>query len=118
MKRGSSPAATAWARSTRAQKPWMVEIHARSVSRASARAPRAASPRRMRERSSPAAFSVKVITRSCVEREAVLEDGPDHALGQDRGLPGAGVGRQEHRPLAALDRGELLGGERDGHLDG
>ena len=49
------------ARSTRAQKPWMVEMNAPSVRRAASGAPSARSRERMRSRSSAAAFSVKVI---------------------------------------------------------
>ncbi len=72
-KRGSSPASTACSRSTRLQKPWMVEIGALSISRPSARSasragPAAAASRsarrtRMRPRISRAAFSVKVTAR-------------------------------------------------------
>ena len=73
---GSSPAVTAWPRSSRAQNPWTVEIQAPSASRAASRARRAeagstaasrsaSSSSRSRTRCfiSPAAFSVKVIAR-------------------------------------------------------
>src|ERR671935_739703 len=62
-KRGSSPAAKGCAFRSRLQKPWIVEIHAPSSSRARSRRPRATSAARMRDRSSPAALRVYVITR-------------------------------------------------------
>src|SRR5947209_6488771 len=63
MNAGSIPAARACERNTRAQKPWMVEMNASSVSRAAASAPSSRSRRRIRSRISAAAFSVKVIVR-------------------------------------------------------
>ena len=63
MKRGSSPAASGRARSTRAQNPWIVPIQAASASRAASTSPSAVNRRRTRSRSSPAAFSVKVSAR-------------------------------------------------------
>ena len=62
-KRGSIPAAVACARSSRRQKPWMVEIQAPSSSRASCGRPASTSRVRIRDRSSPAERSVNVITR-------------------------------------------------------
>ena len=63
MKRGSRPAASGRARSTRAQKPWIVPIHAACASRACSSSPSAVNRRRIRSRSSPAAFSVNVSAR-------------------------------------------------------
>ena len=63
-KRGSIPASSGYAPSTRRQKPWIVEIHAPSSSRARSGRSSSSSRRRILERSSPAAFSVYVITRS------------------------------------------------------
>ncbi len=60
-KRGSIPAANGCARSSRAQKPWIVEIHAPSRSRARSCRPDSTSALRIRARSSPAAFRVYVI---------------------------------------------------------
>ena len=57
------PALSAWARSTREQKPWIVEIHAPSAARASARRPSSRKRRRTRVFISAAAFSVKVMAR-------------------------------------------------------
>ena len=62
-KSGSMPALSAWARSTRAQNPWMVEIQAPSAARASARRPSSTKRRRTRVRISAAALSVNVIAR-------------------------------------------------------
>ena len=62
--RGSRPASNGCARSKREQKPWIVEIHARSTSRARSRRPRSRKRSRMRSFSSPAARSVYVITRT------------------------------------------------------
>ena len=57
------PGRVACARSSRRQKPWMVEIQAPSSSRASSWCPASTSRVRMRDRSSPAERSVNVITR-------------------------------------------------------
>ena len=62
-KSGSSPAARACVRSTRAQKPWMVEIHAASASRARSGSPSSSSRARTRLVSCAAAFSVNVMAR-------------------------------------------------------
>ena len=62
-KSGSMPALSAWARSTRAQNPWIVEIQAPSAARASARLPSSTKRPRTRVRISAAAFSVNVIAR-------------------------------------------------------
>ena len=59
--RGPGPAATACARRIRAQKPWKVVIQAASASRAASRWPSSSRRARTRARSSPAAFSVKVM---------------------------------------------------------
>ena len=56
------PASSACARSTRAQKPWMVEIQADSTPAAASGMPSSRSRSRIRRFSSSAARSVKVIT--------------------------------------------------------
>ena len=61
---GSSPAASACARSSRAQKPWIVPIQAPSAARACSRSPSSVKRPRSRAFSSAAAFSVKVIART------------------------------------------------------
>ena len=62
-KRGSRPTANGCAFSSRLQKPWIVEIHAPSSSRARSWRPRSTSAARILERSSPAALRVYVMTR-------------------------------------------------------
>jgi hypothetical protein len=63
VKRGSSPAASGCVRRTRAQKPWIVPTQEASTARACSGSPSAWKRRRIRSRSSAAAFSVNVSVR-------------------------------------------------------
>ena len=69
---GSIPAASACVRSTRAQKPWIVEIQAASASRACPISLRSTKRARTRCLSWAAAFSVNVIARIDVHVHAVV----------------------------------------------
>ena len=106
-KRGSTPAAAGYARSNRWQKPWIVEIHAPSSSRARSARPDWISRARMRERSSPAARSVNVTTRM-EPTSTPLSHGPHEALDDDRRLAGARARGDEDGP-GGVDGDGLLG---------
>ena len=95
VKRGSSPAASGWARSTRAQKPWMVPIQAASTARACSSSPASANRRRMRSRSSAAAFSVNVSVRIAPTARRRRADGLGEPLDHHRGLARPGARGQE-----------------------
>ena len=107
-KRGSRPAASGWARSTRAQKPWIVPIQAASTARACSPSPSSVNRRRMRSRSSAAAFSVNVSVRIAPTRDAVVQDRLGEALDHDRGLARARARGQQRGLRAVGDRGALL----------
>ena len=107
-KSGSMPALRACARSTREQKPWMVEIHALSEARASSRRPSSRKRCRTRVRISAAAFSVKVIASIDSTPTSSSVDRPHEALHQHGRLAGARAGAHEQRAVAALDRALLL----------
>ena len=112
-KRGSRPAASGRARRMRAQKPWIVPIQPASTARAVSSSPSATKRRRMRSRSSPAAFSVNVRARieptgtpSCstasTQRSAITAVLPEPALAASSA-----------EPRTVLDRRSLL--RREGH---
>ncbi len=109
------PALSAWARSTRAQKPWIVEIQAPSAARASARRPSSTKRPRTRVRISAAAFSVNVIARIALHRHVVLDHGRHEALDQHGRLAGARPGPHHQRVLAAADGALLLLGVSAAH---
>ena len=110
-KRGSRPAASGAERSTRAQKPWIVPIHAPSAARASSDRPREVNRCRTRSRSSAAAFSVKVSARIAPTGTPSSSTGLDEALDEHGGLARAGVGGEQPRARALGDRRALLGRE-------
>ncbi len=106
-KRGSIPTANGCARRSLAQKPWMVEIHAPSSSRASSGRPRVDE-----RRPDPGAQLASRLARvgdheHRVDVEPLLADGADEALDEDGGLARAGAGRDEDL-AARLDRRDLL----------
>ena len=110
--RGRCPAPSACVRSTRAQKPWMVEIQAPSAARASSRRPSSRKRARTRVLSSAAAFSVNVIARIALDRHAVLEHGLHEALDQHRASCRCPrPARTSSEPSRRVDRRALLGGE-------
>ena len=108
------PALSAWARSTRAQKPWIVEIQAASAARASARRPSSRKRPRTRVLISAAAFSVNVMARMRLDRHVVLDHRAHEALHEHGRLAGAGPGAHHQRAVAALDRPLLLRGQAGG----
>ena len=110
-KSGSMPALSACPRSTREQKPWMVEIHALSDARASSRRPRSRKRRRTRVLISAAAFSVKVIARIDSTPTSSSDHGQHEALHQHGCLAGARTGPHEQGAVPALDRAALLRGQ-------
>ena len=103
-KSGSRPAGSGCARSTRMQKPWKVPMKAASVSRAASRRPSSSSRSRTRERSSPAARSVKRDRQHRRGRDAVVADRLHEALDEHRGLAAARRGREQDRLRAPAHR--------------
>ena len=111
-KSGSSPAASGWARSRRAQKPWKVPTNARlGVTRGLALA-ELEQPCPYALRSSPAARSVNVIARIRAGAMPSSRHRRDEALDQHGGLAAAGRRGQQQRPCPARDRVRLLVGQR------
>ena len=92
---GSIPAASACARSTRAQKPWMVEIQAASASRAGPAALRSANRARTRWAQLGGRLLGEGDGQDRVHRHAVVQHGAHEALHQHGGLAGARAGADQ-----------------------
>ncbi len=95
----------------RAQKPWIVEIHAPSAARASSRRPSSSKRARTRSFICAAAFSVKVIARidSTATPSSITERTKRSTSTEV--LPRARPRTDEDRAVAAIDRALLVTGE-------
>ena len=117
-KRGSSPAASGWARRTRAQKPWIVPIQAASTARACSSSPSSVNRRRIRSRSSRGRLLREREGEDRADRDAVEQHRLDEALDHHRGLAGARAGGEQRRAVAVGDRRPLLRREAAGRRRG
>ena len=88
---GSSPAASACPRSTRAQKPWIVEMNAPSVARAASSASSSRRRRRIQSASPPPPSSVNGAVRFHPHLDPILEHRAHESFDQDRRLAAAGA---------------------------
>ena len=87
-------------------------MNAPSVARAASSASSSRRRRRIRSRISAAAFSVNVIVRIAATVDPILEHRAHESFDQHRRLAAAGAGVEQQVAVAALDRHQLLLGER------